>query len=806
MATENQAFKQEPMNFGYPSHQVPPEKKDKKWCLQYMKAFNREYTTGNSQILRWAYQQYQEWRMYARGKQPIDQYKDLLGTRKRHGKKDMSWRNLDWNILAVFPRFKKVIKNRLKKIPREIVISAIDQTSAKEIEDQRATITEWLVNRDFHESVAKNVHGYKPQVPFEKGQPTPENTDQIKMYQDMYPKNKYVMYMQDQVDMAFLQSDWKQLEDQILDDLIEVGIASTKIFIDQIGRIRIRRRIPEQTICNSCINNDFSDLNRIGDYRQVTLSELRASVPAGTFTDEDLAKIASKTSGRDYTAIGAQSYFLTWNRYPWDHEKVTILDAEWYSADDIAYVKTKNSKGNTTFQKRDNPQWLNKKGLTDAEYQTFYATKGEERTIIRDTVNNVYGAEWICDTDYIFNYGRKSNMIRAVGSINDCMLSSTMYTMDFDSIMRQCEPLLDNIQVNWLQYQHHIAKSKPDGLAIERRALGMVEIGNKKFKMQDLLQMYAETGSFVYVGTDPNGRPYPYKPLENIKGGISEAAVQHLDFIIRDIDIMRGIIGLNEVTDSSLPPTKTGKFVAETAVANSDNALGDMYHGFINIYENTARRVALLVPDAEMMGRSKGKELALGSDSHAFFIDTKRLALMDLAISIDAGITEEMRANLHDYVVASLKTNGGVLLPEDAFLIENEKNIWRAYQLLAQKRRQREAELQQMEIEKMNAQAQGNTQTAVALEQEKQKSMFLDLQSYKEKKNIDTESEIAVIREKGVIDMMLAKLTKGMELTAEENQTYLALLQTEMKVKGDLTKANILAQSKKEGSKVQVRA
>src|SRR5579872_1889061 len=121
MATATSDFKKPAMNYGYPSHDIPFTKKDKKWHLQYIKAFNREFTTGNSQILRWAYQEYQKYRLYARGKQPIDQYKDLLGVRKRHGKKDQSWRNLDWNILPIFPKFKKIIKNRLKKLPREIM-------------------------------------------------------------------------------------------------------------------------------------------------------------------------------------------------------------------------------------------------------------------------------------------------------------------------------------------------------------------------------------------------------------------------------------------------------------------------------------------------------------------------------------------------------------------------------------------------------------------------------------------------------------------------------------------------------------
>lgn len=791
-------FQKGPNNFGFPSHEVPPWKKDKTWHLQYMKAFNKEFTTGSGQVLRWAYQEYAKWRLYARGKQPIDVYKEMLGVKKRHGKKDTSWRNLDWNILSIFPRFKRVIKNRLKKLPREILLSAIDAESIDQQNQRYAAIMEYMVNKEFHTDLAGQVNGYEPKVPFEDGEPTPENSEQIQMYMSMYPKNKYLTYMKDQIDMAFLQSDWKQMEDQILDDLIEVGIAGTDTYIDNIGRIRLRRLTPEQTICNACINNDYSDMIRRGYYDTPTLSELRASVPKGTFTEEDLAKIASKASGRDYSAVGAQTYFQTYNRYPWDHEKVTVLRAEWFSADDVAYVVSMNNAGNVSMSQRDNPDWLNKKGLTDVEYQSFYKSKGEERQIIRDTVNNVYHATWIVDTDYIFDYGRQSNMIRAINSINDCMLSTTMYTLDFDSYMRQCEPILDNIQVNWLQYQHQLAQSKPKGVAIERRAMGMVEVGGQKLSLQDILQMYAETGSFIYVGTDQNGRPYPFKPIEELLGGISEAAQGHMNFIIQQIDLLRGILGLNEVVDSSTPDPKTGKKVAEFAVENADNALGDLYHAFINIYEKTAKRVCMLVPDAELMGKSTGKQLALGADAHQYFLDNRNIGLMDFGLKVEASITTELRLRLTEHINASIKTpnNPSGILPEDAFLIENEDNLWRAYQLLAQKRRLREEEEYQREVGKMQEQAKGNTETAVAAEKEKQATMALEVQLYEKKANIDTMGKIAVVREENTWAIMLAKVTAGLELNADEQQIYADLLMQEMKIKGDLKKAEVIQKNK----------
>lgn len=117
------------VDFGFPSHMIPQVKKDKKWCLQYLKAFHKEFTNGAGGKI---HEDYATWRLYANGKQPIDQYKELMGIRKRKGKWDPSALNLDWRILSVMPRMKAVIKNKILSEPYEIMIKAIDQVSMTE--------------------------------------------------------------------------------------------------------------------------------------------------------------------------------------------------------------------------------------------------------------------------------------------------------------------------------------------------------------------------------------------------------------------------------------------------------------------------------------------------------------------------------------------------------------------------------------------------------------------------------------------------------------------------------------------------
>lgn len=190
---------------------------------------------------------------------------------------------------------------------------------------------------------------------------------------------------------------------------------------------------------------------------------------------------------------------------------------------------------------------------------------------------------------------------------------------------------------------------------------------------------------------------------------------------------------------------------------------------------------------------NKSREDALGEESIAFIKAFKDTPFVEFGIKIEVGITDELKNKLTDHINASLKVNGGVLLPEDAFVIENEPNLHRAYLILAQKRRQREEEQLAAEMAKMKQQSDGNTETAVALEQEKRATAQAEVDLYKEKKVIDVEGELAKIREKAQWDLIGKKIDAGVQLTIAEQKIVENLIVTEMKISGDLAKAKAMA-------------
>lgn len=782
------------MQNGFPSDQVPPAEKGKEWCLQFLRSFHNEYSTGGGKVLRYAAKDYEKYRSYAKGSQDIDQYKKMLGTQKRKGKKDQSWRNLDWNIYSVIPTLAGMVKGKVLGQKKDILIKGIDTISQNEERARRNKILTYLTNLPLMQQANQEL-GVPIDSPLEAGAPIPANAQEVELHMQMYPKDRYVMELYDQIELTQSINNWKQIWDDVVTDLIEVGVAGTKAYLDINGVIRVRRIIPERLITNPCVASDFSDVTRVGEYIEMSISELRAAVPRGTFTEEDLAKIAAISSGQAYNTIGIETFFRTNYRYPYDHEKVLILDAEWISADDLAYVVDRSSIGNINIERQKDPYWLNRvkwqgedgkamEGVSDQQYADFNMKRGADRKVVRDSITNLYGGKFIIGTNHVFDYGLKSNIQRSINRLGDCKTNYNLYTF-FDSVMRRAEPLADDVQRNWLHYQNMQGQAKPNGMKINKRALTSLSVAGKGGAVEtldelDMLQMYTETGNFIYKGEDAAGRPYPFDPIQELKGGINPAAVEYWNFIKFDIDALRNIFGLNEATDGSTPNPKLGKAIAEQLEQNTNTALTNVYHAYSKLFEDTVKSIALLVPDASLV-KSNARDEALGISSDQFFRENNDITYREMGITIEDGPTSEARLRLQKYTELAIQAKE--LKADDAYLIENEgdTNIMRAYHLLAMKRRQKAEEDSQASQQMFQIENQKNIESAQATADAKLKADLQLLDAEIQKEQFLHPLRMKEISAQIVGQALLKKMELGAALTEQENEILASYQETLLK-------------------------
>lgn len=756
---------------GFPSDMMPMKKKDRKWHLEYSKAFHTQHQRLVDAT------NYKKWKELCEGKQPIDQYKTWQGSRKRAGKANLAWMNLDYSILPIMPKFVKILKNKILEQPKEFKIRAIDPWSVNEERKRKNEIASYMLTKDINDQL-KGL-GVSIQSPFEEGEAEPANLGEIDLYAEAYPKNKHVSELHDELQLCFAVNKWKHIERDVIDYLVKSGVCGTWTSLDSKGYMQIKGMQIERVITNPVEKNDFSDMTRIGEYLMLSIGQIRVmckeELNKNIITEKDLAELASKAGGRQYQPMGRDGVYESARDFgsysaPYDHEKIRVLKWQAKSTDSVAYVVAKDDSGKITIDKRDNPFWLDKKNISDEEYRNFNLQQGLDRKVERLEIENIYQAYWIVDTNHVFSHGLKGDIQRNANSLANAEFDAVLYTTDFDAIARQLEPVIHMAQNNWLKFQHHSSKSVPDGTGINKRALTEITVGGEKLDAMDMIDMRMQTGNFIFKDVDANGRPVA-QPFLPMPGSTMDRAIHHLNMVGQAIDLIRNILGLNEATDASAINPERGKAVSELMASNTNTALGDLYFAYNFVYEETARAAARLVPDARKTKRP-GYTEALGQESAKYWDLNSDMNFIDWSITIDAGWDEQNRQNLLRAAEGSLKVAGGHLEPTDIYIIEREKNPEKAYMILDAKIRKRKKEEQQNAIMLQQENGKVQQESAKVAEEEKRATLALTEQVGMATHGYDMEK----IDREWQYKMLYLKMEKGFELDEKEKELWSNLI------------------------------
>tara|TARA_R110002073_G_scaffold314609_1_gene486962 strand:- start:23 stop:487 length:465 start_codon:yes stop_codon:yes gene_type:complete len=117
-------------NSSFPDQVVPDSVKNSyDYGLQVAQAIENEWfrqDIGGERYLQ-NFQNYHRLRLYARGEQPIQKYKDELSING-----DLSYLNLDWKIVPVIPKFVDIVVNGMTDKGYEIKSFATDPFALKE--------------------------------------------------------------------------------------------------------------------------------------------------------------------------------------------------------------------------------------------------------------------------------------------------------------------------------------------------------------------------------------------------------------------------------------------------------------------------------------------------------------------------------------------------------------------------------------------------------------------------------------------------------------------------------------------------
>ena len=693
----------------YPSHLVDPLEKGREWILQYCKAAYGDYTSVNRGSFFNNRNAYYRLKEYAQGNQSINKYKRVMGV---DGDSDETWLAIDWSILPILPKYRRIALGKLNKIDYNITAQAIDPVAVEEKEDYFANVKAKLMMKET--LVQQGMANLAQNPKLALGPQDPKTPDEIALMENYTYKHAMSIEMEQAIRLVFEQNDVSEIRKRLKEDLFDFGVAAVKEFIDPANnQVRMRRVNPSNVIISHCSKNDFSDASHVGEIYEMTIQDLKR-MAGNQFSEEEYQDIAGKVlnqygNPRAYPAN--TPHFQGYDKF-----KVQVLDIEIMSVDDIVFESRIDRRGNKVFAR--------------AKYQDRNKRKKKYK---RTSYKVVYRGKWVIGTDYMFNFGKLNDQKRKKNQMTETSFSYHLYAPDMHNmkclgILEQCVTIADSIQIAHYRLQNVINSARPKGIMIELGALEDVALGSGGADMtpMQILDLYNQTGTLVYRRNDLSGRPTNYRPIEELENGIGRDASAYYQIIQQQIQMLQQITGLNQFTDGSTPPERALNQTAQLAAQATNNSLSYIIEGDRHLLESVAKSVVIRVQDLASGGNLKGYVSSLGQESVNFFKASAKLSVHDFGIIIEDRPDDEGRARLMQLVQASL--GQGALYMEDAALIEDTPSLRVAQQILAFRMRMRKKEEEQKAMQQQQTNSQMQQQAAQAAEQAKQQTIQLEHQ------------------------------------------------------------------------------
>ncbi len=172
---------------------------------------------------------------------------------------------------------------------------------------------------------------------------------------------------------------------------------------------------------------------------------------------------------------------------------------------------------------------------------------------------------------------------------------------------------------------------------IDLNALEGVDFGGGGEKMNPTKVMDFIFSNFVvpYRSTDLLSQNPNYKPVSIEASGQLVVFGQLYDDLMRTIDLMRQVSGLNELTDGSTPNARTLVPVANAAMESTNNALYLLSFADKQLIQSVADAVVAKVQIAVKLGKVQGYAKSLGDETIKFLQINPNLSIHEFGIFIE---------------------------------------------------------------------------------------------------------------------------------------------------------------------------
>ena len=585
----------------------------------------------------------------------------------------------------------------------------------------------------------------------------PESPEELRLHMQLNYKQAVEMAEEQAINVLMDGNNYELIKKRFYYDLTVLGIGAVKTSFNTSEGVTIDYVDPADLVYSYTDSPYFEDLYYVGEVKSIPVNELVKQFPFLTEAEiEELMQ--NKYHNRN-------NYKSRYSADKEDNNKVQILYFNYKTyMNEVYKVKETGTGGDRAIEKDDtfNPP-VNKEG-------------GYEKLL--RSVEVLYEGAIILGTNKLLKWEMAKNMMRPKSDytkvkMNYNIVAPRMYDGRIESLVKRITGFADMIQLTHLKLQQVMSRMIPDGVYLDADGLAEIDLGNgTNYNPQEALNMFFQTGSVIGRSFTSEGDLNPGKvPIQEIRSSSGGAKLQSLIQTYNYyLQMIRDVTGLNEARDGSMPDKNALVGVQKLAAANSNTATRHILQSGLFLTAEVAECLSLRVSDIlEYSPTADAFIQAIGSHNVATLDEMKNLHLYDFGIFIDLMPDEEEKQILENNIQMALQQKSIEL--EDAIDIREIKNLKLANQLLKIRRGKKQEKDRRMQMENIQAQAQSNAQAAQAAAQ-------LDMQKAQAK--AQTEAQLSQMQAQLEAQKMAQEVEAKKQLMALEFQYNMQLKNMEV--------------------------
>ena len=723
----------------FPSQVVPDaEKQTMEYGYAVGRAIEGEWFSGDRGGMGNRYQNswlnFHRLRLYARGEQPVQKYKDELAVNG-----DLSYLNLDWKPVPIIPKFVDIIVNGMSQRVFDIKAYAQDPESLK----QRTKYADAIMRDMYAKELIQATKEATGMDFFNSADPNniPETQEDLDLHMQLSYKQSIEIAEEEAIDSVLQANKYELVKRRITEDLTVIGIGASKTSFNLANGIDIEYVDPANLVYSYTDDPNFEDIYYVGEVKSMSLVEVKKQFP--WLSDQELEKIQKFPGNANYT----RNFYAQQDSY--NQVQVLYFEYKTYS--------------NQVFKIKQTEQGL-EKALEKPD--TFNPPSNDNFERVGRSIEVLYTGAKILGHEMMLDWRMSENMTRPTSNVsrvnmNYCICAPKLYKGMIESTVSRITGFADMIQLTHLKLQQVLSRMVPDGVFVDVDGLAEVDLGNgTNYNPAEALNMYFQTGSIVGRSMtqegDINRGKVPIQELQTSAGGQKIASlIQTYQYYLQ---MIRDVTGLNEATDASTPDVKALVGLQKIAAANSNTALRHLMKASLYLTLRVCENVALRIADVLQFPLTRAALIdSISAYNTGTLEELQDKNLQDFGIFLELEPDEEQKAQLEQNIQVAL-ASGGIDL-DDAIDIRQVKNLKLANQLLKQKRKKKLEKDQAAQQANIQAQAAANAQAA-------EQATLAEMQ--KQQALAETEVQIEQAKSQMEIQRMQTEATIKKELMAEE--------------------------------------